>query len=241
MICVRSNKKHGSSNLLLENKNIVIQPIVTQKTTNNIKKIKNILTNGNRKNDSTENKILNYISNIVSIDGKNEGNSVLINKMKEKEPEIFKIINERYANLNLPYDILNKSYLIGIEQQEAAYQNIVNNLDFVNSLFEEVTYDNCLLILNIFYEVYGWAKYEKELSKKERLKYYAFLMNQWMNGITLKKIIKGSIDYKVNNNQRVYVFNRERKYLSVVPISECPSSLEREYTSIPAFNDSVAK
>ncbi|MFJ8247931.1 hypothetical protein [Peribacillus asahii] len=128
--------------------------------------------------------------------------------MKEKEPEIFKIINERYANLNLPYDILNKSYLIGIEQQEAAYQNIVNNLDFVNSLFEEVTYDNCLLILNIFYEVYGWAKYEKELSKKERLKYYAFLMNQWMNGITLKKIIKGSIDYKVNNNQRVYVFNQ---------------------------------
>lgn len=56
--------------------------------------------------------------------------------------------------------------------------------------------------------MYGWAKYEKELSKKERLKYYTFLMNQWMNGITLKKIIKGSIDYKVSNNQRVHVFNQ---------------------------------
>ena len=33
-------------------------------------------------------------------------------------------------------------------------------------------------------------------------------MNQWMNGVTLNKIIKDAIDYKVNTNQRIFKYNQ---------------------------------
>lgn len=208
VICLRSDTKHWSDIGLLSKKELTIQPIITQKTRRNIKRIKNIIKNGQKKNNDKDSKVLNYITNVISIDGKNSGHSVLIDKLKESAPEIFEIIDQRFGNSKLPDEILSKSYLIGIDQQEEAYKVILNEIDDINELLNEINYQNCLDMLNILFEVYEWEKYEKELSKKNRLKYYAFLMNQWMNGITLNKIIKGAIDYKVDNNQRIFKFNQ---------------------------------
>ena len=208
VICLRSDERHWTSISLLSKKELTIQPIITQKTQRNIKKIKNLIKNGPKKNNDADTKILNYITNVISIDGKNSGQSVLIDKLKEKVPEIFEIIDMRFGNSKLPDVILSKSYLIGIDQQEEAYKVILNEIDEINELFNEINYRNCLYILNKLFEIYDWEKYEKELSKKNRLKYYAFLMNQWMNGVTLNKIIKDAIDYKVNNNQRIFKYNQ---------------------------------
>ena len=63
------------------------------------------------------------------------------------------------------------------------------------------------------FKLYEWRDTEKKLKNENSLSYYALLMNQWINGISLSQIIKQSIEYHENNNIPISVdFNEYTPY-----------------------------
>lgn len=84
-----------------------------------------------------------------------------------------------------------------------------------------IDYKNVKSFLENLYELFNWEKYEPKtgLGKRERLSYYAVLLNQWMQGKSIKQIIdksiehhkeigkiydkkqKGHVDYEAKNSQ----------------------------------------
>ncbi|HCQ89403.1 MAG TPA: hypothetical protein DIU45_06190 [Clostridium sp.] len=62
------------------------------------------------------------------------------------------------------------------------------------------------------YELFNWTKYEskKEIGKKEKLSYYAVLLNQWMMGHSVRRIIDNSIEYHQKIGQ---IFDDKEKKL----------------------------
>ena len=60
-----------------------------------------------------------------------------------------------------------------------------------------IDHQNVKSFLENLYELFNWEKYEPKtgLGKKERLSYYAVLLNQWMQGKSIKQIIDKSIEH----------------------------------------------
>lgn len=60
-----------------------------------------------------------------------------------------------------------------------------------------ISYDNVKKFLEDLYDLFLWNKYERktEIGKKGRLQYYAVLLNQWMQGHSVRRIIDESIKY----------------------------------------------
>lgn len=68
----------------------------------------------------------------------------------------------------------------------------------------EINYENCQSILELFYHLYGWERVNiKGLKNKNSIKYYAFIMNQWINGLSLNQIISDSIKFKENSQSYI--------------------------------------
>ncbi|WP_341878081.1 DEAD/DEAH box helicase [Defluviitalea saccharophila] len=61
----------------------------------------------------------------------------------------------------------------------------------------EINYENIKSFLESLYDIFRWDKYEnkKEIGKRERLSYYAVLLNQWMLGHSVRRIIDMSIEH----------------------------------------------
>ena len=74
------------------------------------------------------------------------------------------------------------------------------------------------------FKIYEWENAEKKLKNIKSLSYYALLMNQWINGISLSQIIKQSIEYHENNGVEIAVdFNEyapfekgNKKHINIV-------------------------
>ena len=67
------------------------------------------------------------------------------------------------------------------------------------------------------YDVFKWNIYEKDtLGNKEKIKWYAVILSQWMEGLGLSQIIKKGIDWKITHNGMVMI-NRQ-----LVPFSNIP-------------------
>ncbi len=79
---------------------------------------------------------------------------------------------------------------------------------------KDINFDNCLEILENFHSLYNWENSEKSLKRKESLKYFAFLMNIWINGYSLSYIIQRTLKYN-HDNQRMVVFYIEGKRTQV--------------------------
>ena len=77
---------------------------------------------------------------------------------------------------------------------------------------ESIDYDEVIAFLEQLYELFNWGKYEskKEIGNKERLKYYSVLLNQWMKGYSIKRIIDKSIEYHCESGT---IFDVEKKKL----------------------------
>lgn len=74
-----------------------------------------------------------------------------------------------------------------------------------------IDYDECLSVLNKFYELYDWKTTEvKDFKTKECLRYYALLMTKWINGTNLNQIISDSIEYQSFNGKCIYINHENR-------------------------------
>lgn len=73
-----------------------------------------------------------------------------------------------------------------------------------------IKYSDVKNFLEDIYELFHWDKYEskKEIGKKEKLSYYAVLLNQWMHGHSVKRIIDESIEYHKNTGE---IFDDKQK------------------------------
>lgn len=120
---------------------------------------------------------------------------------------------------------------ITVDQIRNLDEEIVNNRIFYPTIID---YSNTKQFLENLYELYNWKKYEPKtgLGKKERLSYYAVLLNQWMQGHSIKRIINKSIEYhkgtgriydKKQKRQTDYIGNNSQDNQIVV---ECLTSVE---------------
>ncbi|WP_214723881.1 DEAD/DEAH box helicase [Exiguobacterium sp. s143] len=208
IICVKANNTVWKNSDVLTNKNISLKPVIESKINNNTLKIKSAIEKKRKnKNNSSEEQILKYIANIISIDYLNDTHSILINKINSNSKlNLSDSLSNIQKNIIVPYDILSKSYNIDYEQQNSAFKYLLTSN--VKITLSKVTYGNCLKFLNLLHEIYLWEDYEKDLSKKSVLKYYATLMNQWMNGVSIRNIIRDNIIYKNDQKKEVYKFGK---------------------------------
>jgi hypothetical protein len=111
---------------------------------------------------------------------------------------------------------LNFNQTINFDVQNKVYKQLVRTKKTFPA--NNINYQTCLKVLESFYALYDWNKAEKKLQNKNSLKYYAVLMNEWINGFSLNQIINQTIDWKATNNYTIQVnyneyvpFNKQNK------------------------------
>lgn len=206
--CIKDNEKNWKNIEILNKKEIILKPTVASKTDNdkNLKKIESILLNKDIKGTQLEKNILKYIANIICIDTMEidtEYQSPLIRQLIENNKQILiEYATKKTDNLKVPLTILNSNQSINLNIQNKVYHELSEK---PIKLPNKIDYIICLELLDKFYELYEWNHTEKDLKSKESLKYYALLMNQWINGISLSQIINEAISYNDSNNSNFYI------------------------------------
>lgn len=210
--CMWENKQE-----LLVKKPIELKPTIMQKIDKNLQKIEKILSQKDVSGTETEKEILKYIANIICIDTlevkstyKSPVIEQLINNKKDKIIALAKSITQ---NINVPLEILNANQSIEIKKQHNIFQKVQKAHSEGRNIklpaANKVSYELCLNLLNFMYDNYDWDNAEKKIQKKNSMKYYASLMNQWVNGFTLSHIIVQSLEYHANNNLTVDIGHNE--------------------------------
>ncbi len=208
IICIKANNSVWKSKNIIEKNDLSLNPVVETKINNNTRKLKSALEKKRLKQaGSNDEKILSYLANIISIDYLKEDSSILIKKIKQSAKlDLPSILSKNQQDITVPYEILSNSYNINYEQQNSAFKSLLASSS--NLILPKVTYKSCLAFLNLLHKIYLWEEYEKDLSNKKVLKYYATLMNQWMNGSSISSIIREAINYKSDNEKEIYIHGR---------------------------------
>ena len=215
IICIKKGKRDWTStDIFKSRKNIKLSPRISFDDEKQIDAILNVLSNKiPEKTTQKETQILEYLTNVLKIDlmsGKGDS-SLLVKKMGEKErTDVLDIAKDIVKDITIPVNILNSNPSIKVEIQEKVYKIINHYKDSKRIILTgKIDYDRCLSILNFFYKIYEWENEEADLKHKNSLKYFATLLNVWMNGASLNEIINSSITYNHNNNREIFP-NRER-------------------------------
>ena len=178
-----------------------------------------------RKNISeTQRRVYNAYSNVLIAHFADNQPSLLRNEFQLKIPEGVKAILEINKKLSIPSHIISRFPLIKIK-----YQNCIwcSPLEATPMLLEP-TYDNCLIMLERFYDLYNWSVEESGgrnplLPRGDRafLKHYARLMADWMNSKSINQIInqalynsKGKtidLGYLENGRKNIVPFNPQNR------------------------------
>lgn len=182
---------------------IELLPTIYNKVDKNLRKIESIINNKKITGRELEKEILGYIANIIKVDSmETDSNykSPIINKLIEKNKDkIIQLAKSKSKDYQIPRFILNNNQNIDFEIQNNVFNILSSNPRNIQLPSSGIKYEICLSILTRMYSLYRWDTAEKKLRDKNSLRYYATLMNQWINGLTLSHIIKESIDWKANN------------------------------------------
>lgn len=205
--CIWENKE-----TILVKKPITLKPTILTKIDRNLQKIEKLLLEKNISGTDTEKEILNYVANIICIDSleiKSSYKSPIIEKLIENNKQaIIDIAKNITKDFTIPREILNSNQSINITKQQKIYTKLkekhAKNLN-IKMPNQDINYEKCLKILEGMYDLYEWEKAEKKLNKKTSLKYYATIMNQWVNGINLNQIIAQSLSYHHEKSLTVQV------------------------------------
>ena len=116
--------------------------------------------------------------------------------MQKKEPEGVKILTEINKNISIPSSIVSRFPLIKVR-----YQNdIWKATSMLTPPLEDPTYDNCLKMLDILFQLYHWDIEESggrnplfPRGNKNFIKHYASLMTDWMNSKSINEIINQTL------------------------------------------------
>ncbi|MGN7175046.1 DEAD/DEAH box helicase [Cytobacillus sp. SAFR-174] len=212
IFCIRDGMRDWSNtDLFVDRDSIKLETSIDNKLDNRLRKIEQIFNdNGVDKVNNKEDQIINYLANIIlidRIDREKSYESPLIKKLIDKEQyEILSKADDLKDKIAVPIEIVQQNYSIMVSQQDTVYNLVSNSFKRNKSPHfpNTVNYKNCLAVLNVFYEAYEWEKYEKSLENKEKLKYIAQLMNNWINGASLKTLIVNTLKYKDENNKDIY-------------------------------------
>jgi POLQ-like helicase len=217
IFCIREGIRDWTKQDLFKKDNIRLKASIDSKLDKRFNKIEQIIRNEDVVNISNkENEILSYIANIIYIDrlddDKEYKSPVISRLINEEKYDLLSLIDKKKEDIKAPFEVIQKSYSLMVQQQNNVY-NFVNEQNEANKgvlLPEKVNYNNCLFILKLFYKIYEWKKYEKVLENEKTLNYYAQLMNNWINGVSLKSLIVNTLQFKEDNKKDVY-FNRNGK------------------------------
>jgi len=232
IFCIKSeNCLWKNKESLLKDK-IELKPTVISKIDRNIRKIEKILKQQDVSGTEEEKEILKYISNIIAVDtlevNSNYKSPIIEKLIANNKEKIIDLAKTTVENFDIPTSILKFNQSINLKTQNTVFE-IVSKLikkrkNVLLPKSSEINYKNCLKVLNDMYKLYNWEKAEKRLRNINSLKYYAVLMNQWMNGLSLKQIIQESITYHSTNNIKIQVnFNeyvsferKNKKYINIL-------------------------
>lgn len=120
----------------------------------------------------------------------------------ELDEELIKSVKENFAIKDISDDSN-----VTIDQIRNLDEEILNGRIFYPTVID---HSNTKQFLENLYELYNWEKYEPKtgLGKKERLSYYAVLLNQWMQGHSIKRIIDKSIEHHKGSGK---IYDKKQK------------------------------
>ena len=224
IICLRvQENKWNNQNKDLEiirNKNIKpFEPLIIKGQGNFFKNIELSLTNQdftNKSSSQTKKDIWNFYANLILIHELREDDSVLRTNFIKKNKDALKILQEQKRKIGVPEKILSASSMIKPKYQNDIYKKVdipILSLDF--------NYSSIVNVLEKLSEYYNWEEEEvggnNPLYKpKDKIKYYAVLMDSWMKSKPLKMIIANTINYyknkgKIWENGKYIEFNYKDK------------------------------
>ena len=170
---------------ILRNKRIKeVEPQILSKQNNKLyNNISNYIeskdyTNKNLSNE--QKKMIEMYGNVFLFHDSINSDSVLKDRFIDNNADSVSILKKMRSSLKVPSEILATS--IGIN---VASQNKIVISD-VPQLPKTTGYEDCLKVLSILYEQYKWNKTESGgrnpmIRNKNQLKYYATLMESWIN------------------------------------------------------------
>jgi len=160
--------------------------------------------------EETIKEILRYIANIISIDTleieRSNYKSEIINKLiQNNKQEIIDLAKNKNGKIEVPSSVLSINNSIKLKIQNEVFITLQKqkNNPASTKLPSKVDYEICKEWLNKLYNLFKWQIEEKQFKSKAQLDYYAMLMNQWINGISLNQIISQSISYYSTTKRKI--------------------------------------
>lgn len=214
IICLKESDKvwKKPENLLEKKMEISLSPSVENYIDKKLKKIEQLLNeNPDIKNESeTIKEILRYIANIISIDTleieRTNYKSEIINKLiKDNKQEIIDLAKNKNGKIEVPSSVLSTNNSIKLKIQNEIFISLQKQKDnpALIKLPAKVDYEICKEWLYKLYDLFKWQTEEKQFKSKAQLDYYAMLMNQWINGISLNQIITQSISFYSTTKRKI--------------------------------------
>lgn len=198
---------------ILRNKKISkVEPqILSKKNENLYKNISNYFQEKdytNKSLSSEKKKIIEMYGNILLFHDSISNDSVLKDKYLDSNENSITLLKKTRTSLKVSPEILATSIGINVANQNKIATNDVPQLPLTT------TYEDCLKVLSILYEQYNWVNTESSgrnpmIRKKSQLKYYATLMDSWINSRPLKVIIQKTIDFYYNNGNERDMYIRQ--------------------------------
>jgi hypothetical protein len=198
---------------ILRNKNIEKkEPQIISKNNGNL--YKNI-TNYYEKKEYTnkrlsegQKKSIEMYGNILIYQDLIDSDSMLKDRFLDSATDSLSVLKKIRTSVKVPSEILAISSDINLMDQNTIFINETPNLP------EDTTYQDCLKLLTILYKQYHWEQNESKGGKpmirnKNQLKYYATVMESWINAKPLKILIRSSINYYYNNGDEKDIYIRQ--------------------------------
>jgi replicative superfamily II helicase len=212
--CVQYDNFIWDNKEIFKKERIELKPTNVSKIDRNLQKIEKILNGTDISGTETEKEILKYIANIIKVDTLEPNSnykSPIIEKLIEKNKEkIIELAKSKTKDYEIPLFILNFNQNIDFDIQNDVFlklKKLKTKITLPPS--GEINYNSCLEVLTQFYSLYSWNKSEKKLQNINSLKYYAVLMNKWINGLTLSQIISQAIEWKIDNDNTIQITYNE--------------------------------
>jgi len=216
IICLKETDKDWKKHeVLLEGEaEIKLNPSVENYIDKKLKKIEQILNENSDIKGETETmkEILEYIANIIRIDTleiqrANYSSEIIKKLIADNKEAIIELAKKKNGEVEVPSSVLNTNNSIKLKIQNEVFIALKKQTKNPNAikLPNRVTYEICQEWLHRFYTMFHWATEEKKFKSQNQLDYYAVLMNQWINGVSLSQIINESIAYYIKKGSTLMV------------------------------------
>lgn len=190
-------------------KEITVNPTITERIDKNTTKIKKSLEGKDISGTESEKEQIQYVKNMICVDkiiNKDENTTYILDKVSNVSKDIIDLAEARVKSIVVPQKILSSNEWIDIDIQNSVFAKLKVSPKILPST--DINYEKCLQVLNDLSSLYDWENTDKKLANSNKLKYYAMLVNQWINGFSLNHIIIESINYNDTNNRDIYKFGK---------------------------------